>query len=145
MGHDGRIANHLPIGNVLNKGKLVRADWFMMGKVEAQTVWSDQRSLLSYMFAEHLPQRLMQEMGRRMIGAQCLAAIVVDKELEGKPRTKLAFLDQAFVNIEVAEFFLRIADAKANPLRMHVTRVADLAAGFAIKGRLIEDDGSSLA
>src|ERR1700730_18604728 len=103
MGHDGGVANHLTIGNVLNKGKLFGADWLMMGKVEAQTVWSDQRSLLSDMFAKHLPQRLVQEMRRRLMGAQSLAAIVVDEELKGELSAKLAFLDYAFVNIEVTE------------------------------------------
>jgi hypothetical protein len=40
-----------------------------MREVEAQPVGRDQRALLRDVIAEHLAQRLVQQMGRGMVGA----------------------------------------------------------------------------
>ena len=46
---------------------------------------------------------------------------------------------------KVAELFLRVVDAEADALARMSAGVADLAAGFAIKRRLIEDDEAGFA
>src|SRR5580704_6702916 len=84
-------------------------------------------------------------MRRRMIGAYCLPAFVIDNQLKGKPEAHLAFFDQSFVNKQIAEFLLGIVDTEANSVCTHDAGVSDLAAGFAIERRLIEDDRSGFA
>ena len=49
------------------------------------------------------------------------------------------------MNKQIAEFLLGIVDTEENAACAHDAGVADLAAGFAIERRLIEDDGSGFA
>src|SRR6202047_2558215 len=84
-------------------------------------------------------------MRRRMIGTYRLPSFVIDNQLKGKPEAHFAFFDQSFVNKQIAEFLLGIVDTEANAACTHDAGVADLAAGFAIERRLIEDDGPGFA
>ena len=110
-----------------------------MGEVEAQPVGRDERALLRHMIAEHLAQRLVQKMRRRMIGAHLPAPLVIDVELEREAGRELAFLDDALMNDEIAELLACVLDAEAHAAGAHHADVADLSAQFAIEGRLIED------
>src|ERR1700724_1920115 len=116
-----------------------------MGKIETQPVRSNERAFLRHVFAEYLAERLVQKMGRRMIGTHRLPAFVIDNKLKGKPEAHFAFFDQSFVNKQIAEFLLGIVDTEANTACTHDASVANLAAGFAIERRLIEDDGPGFA
>ena len=57
-------------------------DRLWMAEIEAQAVGRDERALLGHVIAEHLAQRLVQEMGRRMVGAHGGAALVIDDQLQ---------------------------------------------------------------
>ena len=57
-------------------------DRLRVAEVEAQAVGRDERALLGDVIAEHLAQRLVQEMRRRMVGADGRAARVIDGEFE---------------------------------------------------------------
>ena len=144
-GHDGRVLEDGVIGDVLDAHKFVRADRLLMGKIEAQPVGSHERSFLRHMAAENLAERLVQKMRRRMVGAHRLPALVIDDKLKRQPNPQLALLDHAFMDKKTAEFFLGVVDTEAHAMGKHRARITDLPARFAIKGRLIEDDGTGLA
>ena len=55
---------------------------FGMREVEAQAIGRDQRALLRDVLAEHLAQRLVQQMRRRVVGADARAPRVIDLELQ---------------------------------------------------------------
>ena len=57
-------------------------DRLRMSEVEAQPLGRDERALLRDMVAEHEPQRLVQEVGRGMVGARRGARRVIDGELD---------------------------------------------------------------
>ena len=53
-----------------------------MAEIEPQAVRRHERSLLRHVVAEHLAQRLVQQMGRRVVGAHGGAALVIDDQLQ---------------------------------------------------------------
>ena len=61
------ILQHHIVGNVLDAGEFFRRDRLRMHEVEAQTIRRHQRAALGDVVAEHLPQRLMQQMRRRVM------------------------------------------------------------------------------
>ena len=73
------------------------------------------------------------------------AARVVDGKFERLADLEGALLDDDVVHEEVAELLLRVGDAHAHAARRHGAGVADLAAGFAVERRLVEDDEAALA
>jgi hypothetical protein len=99
-----------------------------MREVEAQAVGRDQRSLLGNVIAEHLPQRLVEEMGGRMIGTNGAAPRVVDRKRQRGADLQRAFLDDAGMHEQVARPLLRVGDLEAHAVAEHEPLVADLAA-----------------
>ena len=84
-----------------------------MGDVEAQPVGRDQRALLRDMIAQRHAQRLVQQVGRRMVGADGEAARVIDAQLQRHAADQFAVLDDDLVHEEVAELLARVGDAGA--------------------------------
>ena len=111
-----------------------------MGDVEAQPVGRDERALLRDMIAEHEAQRLVQDMGRGMIGADRGARGVIDRELDRQPDARRALDDRDLMDDEIAELLLRVGDRGAKAGRGDLADVADLAAGLAVERRLVEDE-----
>ena len=64
-------------------------------EVEAQPLGRDERALLRDVRAEHLTQRLVQQMRRGVVGARRCAARVIDFELDGVAGLEAALLDLA--------------------------------------------------
>ena len=116
-----------------------------MREVEPQPVGRDQRALLRDVIAEHLAQRLVQKMRRRMIGADRGAARVIDIERKRGAYFQRALFHRAGVDEHVAGLLLGIGDAKAHAVRGHNAGVADLPAQLAIERRLVDDDLPGLA
>ena len=67
---DGRVLQHEVVGDVLDPLDLLGRHRLGMGKIEAQPVGRDQRALLRDMIAEHLAQRLVQQVRRGVVGAR---------------------------------------------------------------------------
>ncbi len=61
-----------------------------MRDVETQALGRDQRTLLRHMGAEHLAQSLVQQVGRRVVGAQPRTAGMIDRQHD-----RIAVLDHA--------------------------------------------------
>ena len=64
---DRRILQHDVVGDILDALDLLGAHRLRMREIETQAIGRDQRALLRHVIAEHLPQRLVQKMRRRMI------------------------------------------------------------------------------
>ena len=65
----GAFCSTMSLAMSSTRSSLLGADRLGVREVEAQPVGRDQRALLRDVIAEHLAQRLVQEMGRRMVGA----------------------------------------------------------------------------
>ena len=118
-------------------------DRLRVGDVEAQPLGRDQRALLRHMIAEHDAQGLVQNMGRRMIGARRRARVVIDFQLDRQAEARRALDDRDVMDDEVAELFARVRDFGAEAGRGDLADVADLAAGLAVERRLVEDQRSA--
>src|SRR5436190_1559287 len=95
------ILQHHLVGDVLNTRKLFRTDRLRMHEVEAQPVRRHQRAALGDMVAEHQAQRLVQQVRRRVMGADRAAPVMVDLELQRGARLQRALLHRAGVDEEV--------------------------------------------
>ena len=62
-----RVLQHDVIGDVLDPLQLLSRHRLRVREIEAQPVGHHQRALLRHVVAEHLAQRLVQQMGRRMV------------------------------------------------------------------------------
>ena len=142
---DRRVLQHEVVGDVLDLRELLGRHRLGMREVEAQPVGRDQRALLRDVIAEHLAQRLVQEMRRGMVGADGGAARVIDVERERRAGLERALLDRADVHEQVAGLLLGVGDAEAHAVGGHHAGVADLAAGLAVERRLVDDDRAALA
>ena len=116
-----------------------------MAEVEAQAVGRHERALLGHVIAEHLAQRLVQQMGRRVVGADGRAALVIDDQLQRLVELQRAVLHRDVMDEEIAELLLGAGDAHPRALALHHAGIADLAAGFAVERRLVEDHEAGLA
>ena len=117
-GDDGLVGDDDAIGDVLDRGDLLRRDRLGMGDVEAQPVGRDQRALLRDVVAEHDAQRLVQQMGGRVVGARGRARFVVDLQLQRHADLQRPLLDLDLVDEEVAELLLGVEHrARGTPPR----------------------------
>src|SRR5271165_5045639 len=117
-----------------------------MREIEAQLIRVDQRALLCDVRAERFPQRLMQEMRCRMIGANGCASRAIHVQLDRIADFQRALLDGTDMREDFSKLLPRFRDLEMHALRSHDHAViADLSAGFAIKGRLIDDDDAFVA
>ena len=116
-----------------------------MHEVEAQPVRRHQRAALGDVIAEHLPQRLVQEVRRGVMGADRRAPGMIDFERQRDAGLQRALLDGAEMHEQVAGLLLGIGDAKPHALAQHHAGIADLAAGLRIKRRLVQNNGAALA
>ena len=96
-------------------------------------------SLLRHMIAKHHAQRLMQDMGRRMVGAS--PCVVID--LKRPPGLGLQRLTIAVMTI-TSPSFLRVSVTSAPDRGDDFADVADLAARLAVEQRLVEISFSPL-
>ena len=82
--HLGVFQHHV-VGDVLDLFEFGARDRLRVSDVEAQPLGRNQRALLRHMIAKHDAQRLMQDVGRRMVGARRRARVVIDLKLDRQP------------------------------------------------------------
>jgi hypothetical protein len=94
--------------------------------------------------AEHLAQRLVQQMRRRMIAADVGAARVIDLERERAADLSVPCSTvTACANTSPALFCVSVTRARRR--RASYAGVADLSAGLAIERRLVQHHAAALA
>ena len=153
---DGVVHRHQPrldrgvlqddaVGQPLDLGEFGGLDGLGMREVEAQPLRRDHRALLGDMAAEDLAQALMQQMRRRMVGADLGAPAMIDDQVQRHARLHRARLHLAAMDEQPLGEFLRVGDDDLDAVAAHDAGVAELAARFAVERRLVEDDGHLVA
>ena len=99
-----------------------------MREVEAQPVGRHQRALLRHVIAEHLAQRLVQQMRGGMVLPDGGAARVVDLQQHRIADFQRALADLDQMREQVAGLLLRVGDGGAQAVAADLALVADLAA-----------------
>src|SRR5580704_1956385 len=107
-------------------------------EVEAQPIGRDQRAFLRDVVAEHVLERVVEQVRGRVVRADPLAARVVDVELDLVADAQRPGLDLADQHVHVAGRLLGLVDADFRTGAEHDAGVADLAAGLAVERRLVE-------
>ena len=123
------------VDQLLHTAQLLVSDLLEVGEIEAQRVGADVGSLLLHMVAEHLLQRVVQEMGGGVVAGGSLAQRHIDagrKLLRGVLRHTLEDVDALVV------LALRVAHDHGLVAADELALVADLAAHLAIERRIVE-------
>ena len=87
----------------LDRGDVVDGQRAGLAEIEAQPVGRDQRALLGDMPAEAAPQRGVEQVGGRVIGAQLRSPLGVDGQGHGIADRDRAALDRPQVNVQLAQ------------------------------------------
>ena len=120
----------------------------VVAEVEARLVLVDQRALLLHVGAEHLAQRLVHEVRRRVVAHGARALVEVDLGGDRVAHAQLAGLHHAVVAEGLGLDLLRVLHLEEREARAalgELAAVAHLAAGLRVEGRLVEDDDAFLA
>jgi hypothetical protein len=107
--HDRLVLQNDAIGDVLDLGEFAIADRLGMREIEPQPVGRHHRALLRDVVAEHLAQRLVQQMRRRMVGPNRRERRSWStSSASARTLRQDAFLDLDLVQEQIAEFLLRV-------------------------------------
>ena len=120
-------------------------------EIETQPVGRDQRALLCHMRAQPVAQRGVEQVRGRMVGADRIAALDVDRQPDGIAHLDRSRLDHRLLRVEPPQRLRSIVDAQ---LQFGViaawtagdhARIAALAAAFAIERRLVGEHHDAFA
>ncbi len=116
-----------------------------MHEVEAGLVRIDLRTLLLDVVAEHFAQRLVQQVGGRVVAHDALAGQHVDLGGDAVADRDGAGLDDAVVAEDGGLDLLRILDGEDAMHRLQHAAIADLAAGLGVERRVVKNDDAHFA
>ncbi len=143
---DVDVLAHDLVHFVFDALQLVVREGLGMREVEAQAFGPDERALLRHVRAEHVLERRVQEMRRRVIGARGAALLGIDAQLDRIADGELAARNLDHVDVQIAELLLGVDDFALGALAGEDRAdIADLAAAFAVERRLVGDDAHGLA
>ena len=127
---DGRVLQHDGVGERPRpRRSLRRVIGLVCEKSKRSRSGATSEPFCATCGAEHLAQRLVQQVRRRVVGARRRAARMIDLELDGLAGLEAALLDLAEVHEQIAELLLRVGDAEQRALgAADHALVADLAA-----------------
>ena len=108
-----------------------------MGKVEAQPLRIDQRTLLGDVCAQHSTQRRMQQMGCRVMKSGCLAFGSIHLRGYRGTASQLALLQHADVGENAFAPFLSIVNLEFQSIGPQPAGIADLTARFGVERGVI--------
>ncbi len=100
LGLDRHVAQHARVGQVLDALALGRRHGREVGEVEAQALGGHERALLGDVRAQDLTQRPVEEVGRRVVPADGVAALGIDGQLEALADAQLALANLAEVYVQ---------------------------------------------
>ena len=89
----GGVGAHARVHEALDLALLLERERREVREVEAQAIGRDERALLRDVLAERRAQRPVQEVRRRVVAADGVAALAVDGELDGVADAQLALGD----------------------------------------------------
>ena len=123
---DRRILDDDLVGHGFHLSQFVSTDRLGVRDVEAQAIGRNERALLRHMRAKHFSQRLMQEVGRRVVGADFGPARMIDFQQHGHSALDPALDHFAGMHEEPLAALLRIGDPDLETVTRHHAAVADL-------------------
>ena len=135
----GDVAPHLVVDQGFDALLISARHWRVVREVETQTIGCDQRALLRDMLAEYLTQRRMQQVRRRVVEHDRLAARAVDLATQCRADVQRLAAPAARVAVKTAGELDRIAYGERTLARCQHAGVADLAARFGVERRAVED------
>ncbi len=133
------------IDDVFQLFQLLRLDRLEVAEVEAQALAVDQRALLGHVLAQHLTQRGMQQVGRRVVQRSGLTHARRRPSALTAGADARAALDHDAVVQECAASLGGIAHIETHACAFEVAAVTDLATGFGVERRLIQHHHALLA
>ena len=143
-----RVVEDLGVDDRLDAADLLVGHRRVVREVEARLVRVDERALLLHVGAQHLAQRLVHEVRRRVVAHRARARVVIDLGGHGVADRELARLHLADVAEDIGLDLLRVLDGEerqAGAALGKLAAVADLAAGLGVERRAVEDDDAALA
>ena len=108
-----RILQHDVVGDVFDALDLGQRNRLGMREVEAQPVGRHQRALLRHVIAQHLAQRLVQQMGGGMVLPDGGTARVIDFQKQRVADLQRALTHRDEMHEQVAGLLLGVGDGKA--------------------------------
>ena len=138
-GVDGAVLPDEGVHFSLNLRQFRRRHAGGMAEVKAQTVRRVQAALLRHMITERTAQRLVQKVGRRMVGANLRAAAVRDLKLGRLATHDGAFSHRGDVN-EHARRLAGVGHFGHAGLGADETLIPHLPAAFGVERRLVHHD-----
>ena len=128
------------VDDLLDAPDLLAGQWGEMGKIEAQAGRRDERAGLLDVVAQHLAQGRVEEVGRGVIVRRRLPPDEIGHGVDAVAFADLAGQDLDGVDDDVGSCVRRVPDQRGELRALERARVPDLAAGFGVEGRLLEDD-----
>ena len=127
------------IDRVFDLPKLVRRDGGEMGKVKAEEVRLHQRARLMHMLAQHVPQRLLQQVGRAVSASDGGTALLVIGSPDRIAQLQYTAYEFSGVHDLAALVLLHVADLKFHTLRAQAAVIGHLAAHFGVQDRAVKN------
>ena len=145
-GHDRIVGADFRVHFGLDRGNVLSGQRRRVRKVEPQAVRRDQRALLRHVRTQPAPQRGVQQVRGRVVGADRVAAGDVDIQLHHVANLDRTGLHGAIVGVQPAERLRRVADRDGQAVRAgNGPGITGLAAAFAIERGLVGDDRHRIA
>ena len=139
-GADRRVRKRLSRCQVLDARDLVGAHRRVVREVEAQAVGGDQRSGLLDVLTEDLTERVVDEVGGRVVAADRVAPLDVDRRRRCLAGGDRAVDDARRVAAQVGEGERRVDDLGSAGLGGDRAGVADLATALGVERCLVDED-----
>ncbi|TFA98277.1 hypothetical protein CCMA1212_009972 [Trichoderma ghanense] len=140
FGVDLGVGADILVGELLNLPQLIQLDLGLVRKVETQLLIVDQRALLVDIVAQHLPQRVVQDVCAGVVVADGGAAQLIVFANDFVAGRELSVLNVAAVE-DVSTVVLDVHDLELDNVVNHdAASVGDLATGLGVEVGLIEQD-----
>ena len=120
----------------------------MVREVEPGLLGVDERAFLLHVRAEHLAQRLVHEVRRRVVAHRAAPRVEVDARCDRVADRELAGRHFADMAVDVGLHLLRVLDREqrqAHAALGELAAVADLPAGLGVERRRVEHDDTALS
>ena len=145
-GADGFVGADFGVHLGLDRGDILIGQRLGMREVEAQAVFGDQRTLLGHMLAKPVAERRMHQVGRRVVGADLVAPLDIDIEMNDVALADGARLYPRLVRVQPAERLAGVGHCNAQAIgRGDHADIACLTAALAIERRLVGEDNHLIA
>ena len=136
----GTVVEHLGIDAILDLGDLFRGEALVVAEVETKSVGPDIGTLLLHVFAQHLAQRMVKDVGGSVVAPDRRTSVVVDGGGDDLARLEAAGAGD-LVDVDSRHAIPGVGDIDRDATTGDRARVADLAARLRIERGAVEHQG----